>query len=147
MDSLMYTLWLADDDSDDCLFFKEALEEIPIPSKLVMVNDGILLMQLICEAEKLLPDAIFMDLNMPCKNGLDCLVDIRRNSRFRRIPVIIMSTSSDKKMLGRLYQNGASYYFKKPPDFAGLKNVIRRSLELINEQQPFSLENFVINVD
>ena len=60
-------LLLADDDSDDCFFFKEALEELTISAKLTTVNDGVQLMKLLSTTGTPLPDALFLDLNMPRK--------------------------------------------------------------------------------
>ncbi len=70
-------LLLADDDTDDCFFFKEALEELPVSAKFTFVNDGVQLMQLLIVNDTSLADALFLDLNMPRKNGFECLSEIK----------------------------------------------------------------------
>ena len=64
---------LADDDKNDQLLFKEALEELPVTTHLASVENGEQLMQLLNDGKELLPDILFLDLNMPRKNGFTCL--------------------------------------------------------------------------
>lgn len=140
-------LLLADDDTDDCIFFKDALEELPVSAKLTSVNDGMQLMQLLSKKE-VLPDVLYLDLNMPCKNGFDCLSEIKQDGKLKELPVIIFSTSFDKAVVSLLHERGAHYYIRKPSEFSDLKRVIQKSLELIvenNKQRPVK-ENFVLNV-
>ena len=66
-----YTILLAEDDRDDCLFFKEALEELPVSATLTTVNDGVELMQLLSFPSGELPDILFLDLSMPRKTGFE----------------------------------------------------------------------------
>ena len=96
MNKTALTLWLADDDADDCVFFKEALEELPVNSTLKTVNDGEQLM--ICSIQKEpFPDILFLDLNMPRKKGFECLAEIKRNEKLKSLPVIVYSTSFDPR--------------------------------------------------
>jgi CheY-like chemotaxis protein len=132
-------LLLADDDWDDCMLFKEALEELPIAAKLTIVHDGVQLMQLLKQNERALPNVLYLDLNMPRKNGFACLAEIKHNKRLSQLPVIIFSTSFNIENVDILYQNGAHYYIRKPAEFSDLKKVILQSLYLISErrqQQP-----------
>ena len=69
MNNSTLNLLLADDDADDCMFFKEALEELPVAAKLITVNDGVQLMNHLINENSQLPDALYLDLNMPRKNG------------------------------------------------------------------------------
>ena len=66
-------LLLADDDIDDCSFFKEVLENLPISTHLTTVHDGEQLIQLLAKETIELPHVLFLDLNMPRKNGFECL--------------------------------------------------------------------------
>ena len=142
-------LLLADDDADDCLFFKEALEEIPVTASLATVNDGIQLMQHLQARRHLFPDILYLDLNMPRKNGYECLSEIRNNEKLRRMPIVIYSTPFDKASAESLYEQGASYYIRKPAEFPNLKKVIQRSIELISTSRTKrpSREDFIINSD
>lgn len=124
---------LADDDKDDCFLFDEAVEEMPLHVKLTIVHDGEELMRLLANAAGVLPDALFLDLNMPRKNGFECLSEIRLNENFSRLPVIIFSTSFDSEKANRLYEKGAFYYMRKPSRFSKLQKVIHQALTQISE--------------
>lgn len=138
-------LLLADDDVDDCLFFREALEELQLAVKLITANDGEELMQLLNQLSSSLPDVLFLDLNMPRKNGFDCLTEIRENKKFELLPVIIFSTSYDGEVVNKLYEAGAHYYIRKPSEFSNIKKFIYQALKLLstNRDKP-SFDRFVI---
>ncbi|MBC8110037.1 MAG: response regulator [Verrucomicrobia bacterium] len=93
MISTHLNLLLADDDKDDRFFFEEALEELQVSIHLTTVNDGEQLTQLLIQQmTKLpnqLPDVLFLDLNMPRKNGFECLAEIKRTKKLQHLPVII----------------------------------------------------------
>jgi CheY-like chemotaxis protein len=125
-------LLLADDDTDDCLFFKEALEELNINAKLTIVNDGEQLMQHLSEEGHTLPHVIFLDLNMPRKNGFECLTEIKKNDKLRKLPIIIFSTSFDTDVVNLTHDRGANFYICKPPEFSQLKKVISKSIDIIS---------------
>src|ERR1700685_2111548 len=93
MSSKHLNLLLADDDMDDCFFFKEALEGLALSTNMTAVHDGEQLMQLLTEEAYELPHVLFIDLNMPRKNGFECLAEIRLNQKLRQVPVIVYSTS------------------------------------------------------
>jgi CheY-like chemotaxis protein len=124
----MNKLFLIDDDEDDHLFFKDALKAInPKLDFEIATNGKIALDQL--KASKILPDLIFLDLNMPIMNGFDFLVQIRKDDRLNKIPIGIFSTSSvvrDKELTKDL---GARFYITKPSDFKTLCIKIRKILE------------------
>jgi CheY-like chemotaxis protein len=128
-------LLLADDDMDDCIFFKEALEELPISAKLTTVNDGVQLMQLLCAKETSLPDALFLDLNMPRKGGFECLSEIKIIDKLMHLPVIIYSTSMNMEVVDLLYQKGAHYYICKPGEFEKLKKAIFEVVTLATQNK------------
>src|SRR5205085_5075896 len=106
---------LADDDLDDCEFFKEALQELLIPARISIVHDGVQLMGFLDNNDQL-PDIIFLDLNMPRKNGHTCLLEIKARERFRKLPVIILSTSFERANIKQLHKDGAYHYFRKPTE-------------------------------
>ena len=137
---------LADDDIDDCIFFKEALEELQLDTNFTNVHNGEQLMKLLQKSTSELPDILFLDLNMPRKNGLSCLTEIKHNKRLKQLPVIIFSTSFDENIADLLFKHGAQYYICKPADFALLKKVIHQALILTKEtnSQP-TRENFLLN--
>ena len=128
-------LLLADDDMDDCFFFMEALEEQRISAKLTTVNDGVQLMELLSAKETQLPDALFLDLNMPQKSGFECFSEIKVIGKLVNIPVIIFSTSLDIDVVNLLYENGAYYYIRKPGEFDKLKKVIFEAVSLTSQSK------------
>tara|TARA_R110002050_G_scaffold24240_2_gene64806 strand:+ start:6694 stop:7149 length:456 start_codon:yes stop_codon:yes gene_type:complete len=141
-----FQILLADDDEDDCMFFKEALDELALCATLKTVNNGVALMDFLENNLSNLPQVLFLDLNMPMKSGAECLTEIKRSAKFRHLPVIIYSTSSNIDVMDQLYAKGAQYYIRKPADFSDLKSVINRTIELIQQTKDMqsSREEFVI---
>lgn len=139
-------LLLADDDLDDCLFFKEAIEELPIEATLDTVHDGVQLMNLLSAKPNNFPDALFLDLNMPRKSGIECLTEIKQIGELKSLPVIIFSTSLNIDVVNLLYEKGAHYYICKPGEFSALKKVIFEAVNLAtqnNFSQP-AREKFIL---
>ena len=85
----MLNILLADDDMDDRYFFEKALQEIPLETALTKVSNGEQLMGYLHENTARLPDILFLDLNMPGKNGFECLDQIKSDKKLGTIPVII----------------------------------------------------------
>jgi len=139
---------LADDDIDDCFFFKEAISKWWIPTQLTAVHDGEQLMQLLKNETDNLPHALFLDLNMPRKNGFECLAEIKLCDGLKQLPVIIFSTSFEQEVVNLLYKNGAQYFIRKPSIFLQFKQIIQQTLTVISEEnleQPVR-EKFVLTI-
>ena len=115
---------LADDDQDDRLFFTEAFDELKINTKVQTFINGVELMNYLNAEDAILPNVLFLDLNMPKKNGMECLVEIKENERFNDIAIAIYSTSSSEEHIEETFVNGANIYIKKPNDFVTLKKVL-----------------------
>ena len=139
---------LADDDMDDCIFFKEALEELDLSKQVTVVHDGEQLMQLITNETYEIPHVLFLDLNMPRKNGFECLSEIKLNLRLKQLPVIIFSTSFEQEVVNLLFKNGAHYFIRKPSEFSQFKKIIQETVTLIAEGNvsQTNRENFVITL-
>ncbi|PKP07013.1 MAG: response regulator [Bacteroidetes bacterium HGW-Bacteroidetes-5] len=137
---------LADDDEADCLLFKNALEELPVCARLTIVHNGEQVIEELTKNGKEQPDVLFLDLNMPRKNGFATLGAIKRSSELQSLPVIIFSTASDTEMVKIVFRDSAHYYICKPNDFSQLKKVIYEALTLITQKDnPLPLEeNFMI---
>lgn len=137
---------LADDDTTDCLLFKDALGELPVSATLTIVNNGEELMEELSKKGGTFPDILFLDLNMPRKNGFASLGQIKRSNKLQDLPVVIFSTASDIETIKKVYRDAAHYYITKPVDFSQLKKVIYEALTLITQQHsslPLE-ENFLI---
>jgi len=141
-------LVLADDDVDDTTLFLEALREISIPFRMTTVHDGEQLMNLLTKTLESNPKVIFLDLNMPRKNGFECLTEIKTNDKLKDIPIVIVSTTFQNEVVKLLYKNGAQYYICKPDEFNLLKKVIWSALTEIlktNKLTQPSPEDFVLS--
>ena len=129
MNSNIINILLADDDADDCLFFKDALDELCVSASLSIVNNGAELMNFLKNNLSELPHILFLDVNMPRKNGAECLHEIKQDTSLKKIPIIIYSTSAHPATVDTFYQNGAQHFICKPADFDTLKCVIKKALE------------------
>ena len=146
MNPTLLKLVLADDDMDDCIFFKEALEELSHVTDLITVHDGVALMRLLKDGAEPLPHAVYLDLNMPLKTGFECLTEIKQSEKLKHLPVFIFSTSFNPEVVKNLQERGATHYIRKPADFADLKKIISTSLDLLtlDNLQP-SADQFILN--
>ena len=114
---------LAEDDIDDVLIFKLALKELQTAVKLNHVDNGDKLLALL---QQLLPDIIFLDIDLPRKDGLACVIDIRKNSAFDNVPVVLISGYSFYKYIESGFAGGANYYLIKTSSVAQLASSLKR---------------------
>ena len=147
MISQKINILLADDNIDDCLLFREALEALPVSANLDIVYDGDQLMERLSEKGAKLPDVLFLDLYMPRKNGFASLGAIKRNSELQNIPVIIISSVSEQESVKNVFRDAAHYYICKPANFLQLKKVIYEAVTLITQpnSQLADKESFMIS--
>lgn len=124
---------LADDDIDDCNFFKDALEALPLTTKLQTLHDGEELMNYLIQNQDNLPHVLFLDINMPCKNGFECLSAIKRHDKLKDLPVVMYSTSNSRESIDVLFKTGANLYVRKPSSFPQLVQVIHHALPIAAE--------------
>ena len=124
MNTDFINICLADDDEDDRLFFTDAFDELKINTKVSTFKDGVELMDLLNNADSILPNVLFLDLNMPKKNGVECLLEIKKNANLNDIAIAIYSTSSSEEHIEETFVNGANIYIKKPNDFEKLKKIL-----------------------
>ena len=123
---------MAEDDADDRLLVKDALEECQWKADLRFVENGEELLDYLLRQGKYRraeesprPGLILLDLNMPRKDGREVLRDIRAHSELRRIPVVVLTTSKADTDIERVYELGANSFISKPIQFDGLVNVMR----------------------
>ncbi|MGJ8736924.1 response regulator [Zobellia laminariae] len=130
MDTKLLNIALADDDEDDRMLFSEAIDEIGIRTKLSLFKHGQELMDYLTLPNIVLPNLIFLDLNMPIKNGMQCLKEIRQNPDLKDLCIAIYSTSSSEKDVEETFLNGANIYLNKPNNFVKLQASVERVLQL-----------------
>ncbi len=136
---------MADDDDDDTMLFVEAAEKLSSTIKVSLTKDGQKLLNFL--ENSALPDIIFLDLNMPLINGLECLKVIRSDSKYDKVPVIIYSTSQSKRDIDTCFEAGANYYIVKPYDFEDIIMILQKVISNLTDKDCVtpSKENFVIN--
>lgn len=139
---------LADDDEDDRLFFQEAIDEIEIRTRLLLFHNGQELMDHLGREDVVLPDLIFLDLNMPIKTGMQCLREIRGNPALSQICVAIYSTSCSERDIEDTFVNGANIYLNKPNNFDKLRESIAKVLQINWQYHTSNLnkDNFLLRL-
>lgn len=142
---------LADDDADDRQFFSEAINELKMEHTLTLFNDGRQLMNYLedpANEDMDIPHILFLDLNMPYMNGMDCLREIRKNPKFNSLSIAIYSTSSSEKDIEETFIGGANIYIRKPNDFTTLKKVIKDvvSMNWQFHSSGMNLETFLFSI-
>ena len=144
----MMNIALADDDADDRMLFEEAIEEIEMKTQLSLFKDGKQLMNHLLASPTTLPEIVFLDLNMPVKNGMQCLKEIRQHPLLKELCVAIYSTSSSEQDIEETFVHGANIYINKPNSFGELKKAIEKVLRL-NWQYHTSVldrDNFLLRI-
>src|SRR2546423_7243526 len=94
-------IWLADDDKIDCELFEDVINQILPSAKVTIIANGEELINLLSPCRK--PDILFLDINMPYKDGMDCLIEIRAQRHFSRLPIIVFSSSVQSKFMDASY--------------------------------------------
>ena len=124
-----FTCFLIDDDIDDREIFLSVLEEVAPSIRCYTASNGQEAINKLISAE-VKPDLIFLDLNMPLMNGKQFLKACQGLDNCRKIPVIILTTSSDKKSIEETRQLGACDYITKPDKFSAWGKIIKEKLEV-----------------
>ncbi|NOT76346.1 MAG: response regulator [Cyclobacteriaceae bacterium] len=136
---------LADDDEDDRELFFRAMSEVDPSVKVTAVLNGDMLMRDLAGMTNL-PQLIFLDLNMPLKNGLECLAEIKQNPVFGKVPILIYSTSISPSEVEKAWSLGALCFVRKPDSYQKLKEIISRMINMdlsTFAHQP--RENFILS--
>jgi CheY-like chemotaxis protein len=128
-------IFYVDDDPDDQMLFSEAVLEIKnafkANLKLYQAENGADFFDLIHKAD-VIPDITFLDINMPVKNGFECLAEIRADQKLKHRPVAMISTSEAREVISKSYSLGADKYIVKPFEFGALKLAIQECLQEFN---------------
>ena len=124
----LYVL-LADDDADDRMLFEDAITETGISVKLAMVKDGQQLIDFL-ESSIILPHILFLDLNMPIRNGMQCLQEIRTRDKYNALCVCMYSTTARQADIQQAAALGANLFINKPNSFTELKLLLRKVLTM-----------------
>lgn len=122
------SILIADDDEDDCLNTREAFGRNRLANELHFVGDGVELLDYLHQrgnyTDATSPGLILLDLNMPRMDGREALREIKADPRLRRIPIVVLTTSSTEEDILRTYDLGANSFITKPVTFGALVRTI-----------------------
>lgn len=125
-----FSILIADDDADDRYLLQTAFEEKGFKEKIDFVENGVDLLNFLINiqtnesSDKKYPRFILLDLNMPKKDGREVLKEMKENPDFKRIPVIIFTTTKNENEIKRCYELGANTYIVKPVSFDALLKMV-----------------------
>ena len=118
---------IAEDDADDRFLLQAAFEENGFSDKLKFVENGVEVIEYLRSLEssdKKYPRFILLDLNMPKKDGREVLRELKQHPEFKKIPVVIFSTTNNEQEMRRCYELGANSYITKPNSFESLLKTV-----------------------
>lgn len=123
---------IADDDAEDRMLAKDALEESRLANEVHFVEDGEALMHYLFNQGKFAdkekypkPGIILLDLNMPKMDGREALKEIKSNANLRSIPIVVLTTSKAEEDILKTYNLGVNSFITKPVSFESLVNVMK----------------------
>ena len=120
---------LVEDNPGDVRLTKEALKEGKLLNQLTVVSDGVEALSFLRKegiyADALQPELILLDLNLPKKDGREVLAEIKADPNLRRIPVVVLTTSSSEEDILKIYDLHANCYITKPVDLEQFMGVVK----------------------
>ena len=114
---------LAEDDKDDVLIFELALEEANLSVDLRHAGDGDKLFDMLGDN---IPDILFLDIQLPCRDGLTCILQIRKNKEYDNLPVVMCTSHAGEKYIDESFRNGANLYMIKSRSLREMAENLKR---------------------
>ena len=139
---LIKNILLAEDSLEHCFFFRKTLSQSYPTIKYNEVNDGEALLSFL---KSFIPDILFLDLDMPCKNGIECLNEIRNKRIYDSLPIVIYSISNRQNTIQTTYGLGANLYFIKPAEYNSLHKALEYIISLDWSNPKAVTENYFSN--
>ena len=133
---------LADDDRDHAILSKSILRHVDPSKTVIHVKNGSELMDLLSVTQ---PEILFLDLKMPCKDGHECLEEIRQNPEFRNLRIVVYSSSVEMNNIKKCYNNKADLYIVKPFSSEHLTNALTSILKKDMQKDLFRTYHYFIN--
>jgi len=142
--SEFHRVLLADDDDDDFDLFVEVIRDLSLKVILTRAENGDILMKILHER---IPDMLFLDIQMPCKNGKECVKEIRADKKFDELPIIVYSSIRDFETIEFFYRQGTNLFVFKPHSYRELVDVIEKIFAIDWKKTMYypKLSNFVMN--
>jgi CheY-like chemotaxis protein len=124
-----HAILLVEDDHNDVLLIKRAFQKVNIANPIIVVNDGEQAISYLAGrepyVERALPMLVLLDLKLPRKSGHEVLEWLRQQSTLRRLPVVVLTASSESSDVNRAYDLGANSYLVKPVTFDSLVQMVK----------------------
>ena len=127
MKKMVDSVVLAEDNLEHGFFFRRALKEVAPQTRCAAVQDGEKLMELL---DSYLPDLLFLDLGLPCKDGVQCIKEIREHRTYDLMPIVVFSAQADERAVQTAYSYGANLYIIKPDNYLLLKSFLQNILSM-----------------
>lgn len=125
-----FRILIAEDDVDDRFLLKKAFEESGFTESVDFVDNGIQLLEYLKQSQQAqrqnYPRLILLDLNMPRMDGKQVLKEIKEDPEFKKIPVVVFTTSRNELIINKCYEMGANTYIIKPVSFDGLLSIVQQ---------------------
>jgi DNA-binding response OmpR family regulator len=124
-----YAILLVEDDHNDVLLIKRAFQKVNIANPIIVVNDGEQAISYLAGREpyvdRALPMLVLLDLKLPRKTGHEVLEWLRGQANLKRLPVVVLTASSESSDVNRAYDLGANSYLVKPVTFDALVEMVK----------------------
>lgn len=116
---------LLEDDRVDAMIVERALRDLKVENELVIAKNGEEGLKYLRDKKKHLPGIILLDLNMPRMNGLEFLDIVKKDDQFKKIPIVVLTTSDEEKDRSASYNLGIAGYMTKPVNYPQFVEVLR----------------------
>ena len=124
-----YAILLVEDDHNDVLLIKRAFQKVNIANPIIVVNDGEQAVSYLAGREpyvdRAVPMLVLLDLKLPRKSGHEVLEWLRQQPNLKRLPVVVLTASSESSDVNRAYDLGANSYLVKPVTFDALVEMVK----------------------
>ncbi len=117
---------LVEDNPDDVDLTLRALKKNNVVNEVVVTHDGVEALEYLHREGSRLPEVVLLDLKLPRLDGLELLQRIRAEPRTRRLPVVVLTSSTEERDLIASYERGCNSFIKKPVDFAQFLEAVRQ---------------------
>lgn len=135
---------IAEDDREDVEIFGWAMQQAEVPHVLRHAENGDHLFVLLKEQ---VPYLLFLDIRMPCKDGISCIMEIRKNREYDQLPVIMYTSFAYPNYIEDAYRNGANYFMNKTSNMQGMVDALKRifAIDWKNYHHYPTRDQFMIN--
>jgi DNA-binding response OmpR family regulator len=114
---------IADDDQDDFEILSEAIKELDLKVEISYAENGDILLKMI---DSKIPDILFLDIVMPCRDGKSCIKSIRSNSKFDNMRILVYTSLRDTEVVSFCFRNGANLFINKPDFYGEIQGLIKK---------------------